>query len=150
VSFDHEMKNGSSDSVFIGRPFQKVLIKQLSSLAAGDRASYPHLVWLQGQVINVSKDRDTIQVVDSNTDGQVKEDEGVLVSGCSKVPGNTGDIGKGQYCQVLGELERRSPHVSVKAVKVVNLSKVSPNVEALRATWTDEVRELDKIRLTNR
>ena len=113
----------------------------MSQIFTGDRAL--DLVWLQGQVTEVSRDRDTIQIVDDNRG----EEEGVLVSACSKVPGNSDTLSKGHYCQVLGQLDRgASPHIRVKAVKVVNLSKANPNVEVLRATWLDEVSELEKIR----
>ena len=108
---------------------------------AGEGDASPHdLVWLQAEVTNVSNDRDVIQFTD---DGGKS---GVLVSGCARAPGNAADLAKGDYCQVLGQVDpRHDDHVVVKAVKVVNLS--CDNVDVLRAAWPDEVRELRKVRL---
>ena len=107
----------------------------------GDSQSHD-LVWLQGEVTNVSEDKDIIQL---------REDlDVVLVSGCAKVPGNAADLAKGDYCQVLGQVDHsnknsRHYHTVVRAVKVVNLTRAGDNVGVLRAAWHDEVIELEKV-----
>ena len=100
-------------------------------------------MWLQGEVTNVSEDKDIIQL---------REDLGVvLVSGCAKAPGNATDLAKGDYCQILGQVDhskknsRHHHHTVVRAVKVVNLTRAGDNVGVLRAAWHDEVIESEKV-----
>ena len=95
----------------------------------------------------MSEDKDIIQF---------REDlDVVLVSGCAKAPGNATDLAKGDYCQVLGQVDHsnknsRHHHTVVRAVKVVNLTRAGDNVGVLRAAWHDEVIELEKVIPTER
>ena len=87
----------------------------------------------------MSEDKDIIQL---------REDLGVvLVSGCAKAPGNATDLAKGDYCQILGQVDhsKKNSRTVVRAVKVVNLTRAGDNVGVLRAAWHDEVIESEKV-----
>ena len=106
-----------------------------------------NLVWLQGLVANISDDGEVIQIIDGDDENDKSV---VLVTSCTRSPGTASTASKGDYLQVLGQIEKCRQEsafalVRVKAVKIVNLTVASSgNVDVLRMAWPEEVEESSK------
>ncbi|XP_013776596.1 uncharacterized protein LOC106461327 isoform X1 [Limulus polyphemus] len=88
------------------------------------------LVWIQGLIIQVNNQQDSILLDDGS---------GVAaVSDVQKAPGAGDWIKLGQYCMALGDLQDNSVIPSVRAVKLMNLQS-DVDVETL---WITEVLDL--------
>ncbi|XP_043193807.1 uncharacterized protein LOC122366077 isoform X2 [Amphibalanus amphitrite] len=94
-------------------------------LAGGGAPRQLRLVWLQGELRNVSADYDSAALVD--TSGSV------LLTGCTAAPGDPHWMEDGRYCMAVGELTCGSP-------PQLSVIKLAPLPEVHRQMWELEVR----------
>jgi hypothetical protein len=115
----------------------------------------PDRVWLQGYVVNVSKDCKCFEISDSpetETGAHYPAKSGskrysVFIVNCANAPAGINHSMKGKYCQVLGDVsnfDQLHGHLRVLAIKIADLSKLE-NCETLKAMWTHEVLEARKV-----
>ncbi|KAM6966949.1 recQ-mediated genome instability protein 2 [Tautogolabrus adspersus] len=92
------------------------------------------LVWMQGTVLEVQVDRNTVLLMDeTGTFG---------VQGVKSIPKGKPCLSQGKYVMVMGVILAVSPEPVIRAVKMADLSELS----ALhRRMWKLEVEELQRL-----
>ncbi|XP_060921463.1 recQ-mediated genome instability protein 2 [Labrus mixtus] len=125
-------------------PPVKVLSGQLRTAAdSGDgwsiklgkgRSLAVSLVWMQGTVVEVQIDRNTVLLMDeTGTFG---------VQGVNSIPKGKPCLSQGKYVMVMGVILAVSPEPVIRAVKMADLSELA----ALhRRMWKLEVEELQQL-----
>ncbi|XP_003964898.1 recQ-mediated genome instability protein 2 [Takifugu rubripes] len=92
------------------------------------------LVWMQGTVMEVQLDRDSVLLMD--------ETGTFTVQGVKGIPKGKPCLSPGKYVMVMGVIQAASPEPRVRAVKMADLSELA----ALhRRTWKLEVEELQQV-----
>ena len=102
-------------------------------------------VWIQGFVINSSKNEEVVEVADEPVASGVERSkfESVIVTGCEKVPrGPQGLHLTGHYCQFLAEISGIDVYgkVRLRAIKIVDLD----GEDVLKQSWPIEVEDLKR------
>ncbi|XP_041633973.1 recQ-mediated genome instability protein 2 [Cheilinus undulatus] len=92
------------------------------------------LVWMQGTVLEVQLDRNTVLLMD--------ETGTFAVHGVNNIPKGKPCLSQGKYVMVMGVIVAISPEPVIRAVKMADLSELS----ALhRRMWKLEVEELQRL-----
>ncbi|KAK2833226.1 hypothetical protein Q5P01_017115 [Channa striata] len=92
------------------------------------------LVWMQGTVLDVQLDRDTVLLMD--------ETGTFAVQGINSIPKGKPCLSAGKYVMVMGVVQAVSPEPVIRAVKMADLSELA----ALhRRMWKLEVEELQQV-----
>ncbi|KAM9780364.1 recQ-mediated genome instability protein 2 [Neosynchiropus ocellatus] len=92
------------------------------------------LVWMQGTVLEVQSDQNTLVLMD--------EAGTFVIEGVRNVPKGKPCLSQGKYVMVMGTVQRGSPEPLIHAVKMADLSDLA----ALhRQMWKLEVEELQRI-----
>ncbi|XP_074552750.1 recQ-mediated genome instability protein 2 [Halichoeres trimaculatus] len=92
------------------------------------------LVWMQGTVLEVQVDRNTVLLVD--------ETGTFTVQGVNNIPRGKPCLSQGKYVMVMGVIVSPSPEPIIRAVKMADLSE---HAALHRRMWKLEVRELQKL-----
>ncbi|XP_033501492.1 recQ-mediated genome instability protein 2 [Epinephelus lanceolatus] len=92
------------------------------------------LVWMQGTVMDVQLDRNTVLLMD--------ETGTFAVQGVNNIPKGKPCLSQGKYVMVMGVIQAVSPEPVIRAVKMADLSELA----ALhRRMWKLEVEDLQQI-----
>ncbi|XP_031593226.1 recQ-mediated genome instability protein 2 [Oreochromis aureus] len=92
------------------------------------------LVWMQGTVLEVQQDRDTVLLMD--------ETGTFVVQGVNNIPKGKPCLSQGKYVMVMGIIQAVSPEPVIRAVKMADLSELA----ALhRRMWKLEVDDLQQV-----
>ncbi|XP_037647911.1 recQ-mediated genome instability protein 2 [Sebastes umbrosus] len=92
------------------------------------------LVWMQGTVLEVQLDTNTVLLMD--------ETGTFAVQGVNNIPKGKPCLAQGKYVMVMGVITAVSPEPVIRAVKMADLSELS----ALhRRMWKLEVEELQQV-----
>ncbi|KAM3598965.1 uncharacterized protein V6R79_024800 [Siganus canaliculatus] len=99
----------------------------------GGRSLQVSLVWMQGTVLEVQLDRNTVLLMD--------ETGTFAVQGINSVPKGKPCLSQGKYVMVMGVIQGVSPEPVIRAVKMADLSELA----ALhRRMWKLEVEDLQQ------
>uniref|UniRef100_A0A3Q4HAK1 RecQ mediated genome instability 2 n=1 Tax=Neolamprologus brichardi TaxID=32507 RepID=A0A3Q4HAK1_NEOBR len=91
-------------------------------------------VWMQGTVLEVQQDRDTVLLMD--------ETGTFIVQGVNNIPKGKPCLSQGKYVMVMGIIQAISPEPVIRAVKMADLSELA----ALhRRMWKLEVDDLQQV-----
>ncbi|XP_073350963.1 recQ-mediated genome instability protein 2 [Pagrus major] len=100
----------------------------------GGRALLVSLVWMQGTVLELQLDRNTVLLMD--------ETGTFAVQGVNNIPKGKPCLSQGKYVMVMGVIQAISPEPVIRAVKMADLSELA----ALhRRMWKLEVEELQRL-----
>ncbi|XP_029997592.1 recQ-mediated genome instability protein 2-like [Sphaeramia orbicularis] len=104
-------------------------------IKAGPGRSLPvSLVWMQGTVMEVQPDQNTVVLMD--------ETGTFTVQGVKNIPKGKPCLSPGKYVMVMGVVQAVSPEPVVRAVKLADLSELA----ALhRRMWKLEVEDLQQV-----
>ncbi|XP_044187645.1 recQ-mediated genome instability protein 2 [Thunnus albacares] len=92
------------------------------------------LVWMQGTVLEVQLDRNTVLLMD--------ETGTFAVQGVNNIPKGKPCLSQGKYVMVMGVIQATSPEPVIRAVKMADLSELA----ALhRRMWKLEVEDLQQV-----
>ncbi|XP_059204414.1 recQ-mediated genome instability protein 2 [Centropristis striata] len=92
------------------------------------------LVWMQGTVLEVQLDRNTVLLMD--------ETGTFAVQGVNNIPKGKPCLSQGKYVMVMGVIQAVSPEPVIRAVKMADLSELA----ALhRRMWKLEVEDLQQV-----
>ncbi|KAK5884563.1 recQ-mediated genome instability protein 2 [Pseudochaenichthys georgianus] len=92
------------------------------------------LVWMQGTVLEVQLDRNTLLLMD--------ETGTFAVQGVNNIPKGKPCLSQGKYVMVMGVIQAVSPEPVIRAVKMADLSALA----ALhRQMWKLEVEDLQQV-----
>ncbi|KAK7168099.1 hypothetical protein R3I94_002220 [Phoxinus phoxinus] len=104
-------------------------------LGAGEQSSLQvSMVWMQGTVLEVQPDHNTVVILD--------ETGNFLVSGINSVPRGKPCLSPGKYIMVMGVIQSHIPEPVLRAVKMADLSE---NALIHRKNWIYEVEDLQQI-----
>ncbi|XP_056091618.1 recQ-mediated genome instability protein 2 [Rhinichthys klamathensis goyatoka] len=104
-------------------------------LGAGEQSSLQvSMVWMQGTVVEVQPDHNTVLILD--------ETGNFLVSGINSVPRGKPCLSPGKYVMVMGVIQSHNPEPVLRAVKMADLSE---NALIHRKNWIYEVEDLQQI-----
>ncbi|XP_052399426.1 recQ-mediated genome instability protein 2-like [Carassius gibelio] len=104
-------------------------------LGPGEQRSLPvSVVWMQGTVLEVQSDHNTVLILD--------ETGNFVVSGINSVPKGKPCLSAGKYVMVMGVIQSHSPEPVLRAVKMADLSE---NALIHRKNWIYEVEDLQQI-----
>uniref|UniRef100_A0AAQ4QVE6 RecQ mediated genome instability 2 n=1 Tax=Gasterosteus aculeatus aculeatus TaxID=481459 RepID=A0AAQ4QVE6_GASAC len=92
------------------------------------------LVWMQGTVVEVRPERNSVMLVD--------ETGTFAVQGVHNVPRGKPCLSQGKYVMVMGVITAVSPEPVIHAVKMADLSELSG---VHRRMWKLEVEELQRL-----
>ncbi|XP_026181958.1 recQ-mediated genome instability protein 2 [Mastacembelus armatus] len=92
------------------------------------------LVWMQGTVLEVQLDRDTVLLMD--------ETGTFAVQGVNNIPKGKPCLSPGKYVMVMGVIQAVSPEPVIRAVKMADLSEL---VALHRRMWKLEVEDLQQV-----
>ncbi|XP_071326786.1 recQ-mediated genome instability protein 2 [Trachinotus anak] len=92
------------------------------------------LVWLQGTVLEVQLDRNTVLLLD--------ETGTFAVQGVNNIPKGKPCLSQGKYVMVMGVIQAISPEPVIRAVKMADLSE---RAALHRRMWKLEVEELQQV-----
>lgn len=92
------------------------------------------LVWMQGTVLEVQLDRNTVLLLD--------ETGTFTVQGVNSIPKGKPCLIQGKYVMVMGVIQAVSPEPVIRAVKVADLSE---QAELHRRMWKLEVQDLQEV-----
>ncbi|CAJ1076070.1 recQ-mediated genome instability protein 2 [Xyrichtys novacula] len=92
------------------------------------------LVWMQGTVLEVHLDRNTVLLID--------ETGTFAVQGVNNIPRGKPCLSQGKYVMVMGVILALSPEPVVRAVKMADLSELAA---VHRRMWKLEVEELQQL-----
>ncbi|KAK7168098.1 hypothetical protein R3I94_002220 [Phoxinus phoxinus] len=92
------------------------------------------MVWMQGTVLEVQPDHNTVVILD--------ETGNFLVSGINSVPRGKPCLSPGKYIMVMGVIQSHIPEPVLRAVKMADLSE---NALIHRKNWIYEVEDLQQI-----
>lgn len=99
-----------------------------------DRSLQVSLVWMQGTVLEVQLDRNTLLLMD--------ETGTFAVQGVNNIPKGKPCLSQGKYVMVMGVIQAVSPEPVIRAVKMADLSALA----ALhRRMWKLEVEDLQQV-----
>ncbi|XP_076609607.1 recQ-mediated genome instability protein 2 [Chaetodon auriga] len=100
----------------------------------GGRSLLVSLVWMQGTVLDVQLDRNTVLLMD--------ETGTFAVQGVNNIPKGKPCLSQGKYVMVMGVIQAVSPEPVIRAVKMADLSELA----ALhRRMWRLEVEDLQQV-----
>ncbi|KAM8723115.1 recQ-mediated genome instability protein 2 [Acanthopagrus schlegelii] len=100
----------------------------------GGRSLLASLVWMQGTVLELQLDRNTVLLMD--------ETGTFAVQGVNNIPKGKPCLSQGTYVMVMGVIQAVSPEPVIRAVKMADLSELA----ALhRRMWKLEVEELQRL-----
>ncbi|XP_041813608.1 recQ-mediated genome instability protein 2 [Chelmon rostratus] len=100
----------------------------------GGRSLLVSLVWMQGTVLEVQLDRNTVLLMD--------ETGTFAVQGVNNIPKGKPCLSQGKYVMVMGVIQAVSPEPVIRAVKMADLSELA----ALhRRMWKLEVEDLQQV-----
>lgn len=91
------------------------------------------VVWMQGTVVEVQSDLNTLLMLD--------ETGNFLVTGVNNVPKGKPCLSPGKYVMVMGVIQSHSPEPVLRAVKMADLSE---NAMIHRKNWIYEVEDLQQ------
>ncbi|KAG1968797.1 recQ-mediated genome instability protein 2 [Pimephales promelas] len=107
----------------------------IKRLGAGEQSSLQvSTVWMQGTVVKVQSDQNTVLILD--------ETGNFLVSGINSVPRGKPCLSPGKYVMVMGVIQSHNPEPVLRAVKMADLSE---NALIHRKNWIYEVEDLQQI-----
>ncbi|CAL1588033.1 unnamed protein product [Knipowitschia caucasica] len=92
------------------------------------------LVWMQGTVLDVQLDRNTVLLMD--------ETGTFTVHGVNNVPKGKPCLIQGKYVMVMGVIQATSPEPVIRAMKMADLSE---QAELHRGMWKLEVEDLQRV-----
>ncbi|XP_044037698.1 recQ-mediated genome instability protein 2 [Siniperca chuatsi] len=92
------------------------------------------LVWMQGTVLEVQLDRNTVLLMD--------ETGTFAVQGVNNIPKGKPCLSQGKYVMVMGVIQAVSPEPVIRAVKMADLSDLST---LHRRMWKLEVEDLQQV-----
>ncbi|XP_034751127.1 recQ-mediated genome instability protein 2 [Etheostoma cragini] len=92
------------------------------------------LVWMQGTVLEVQLDRDTVLLMD--------ETGTFAVQGVNNIPKGKPCLSQGKYVMVMGVVQAVSPEPVIRAVKMADLSELAAHH---RQMWKLEVEDLQQV-----
>ncbi|XP_067285093.1 recQ-mediated genome instability protein 2 [Pseudorasbora parva] len=125
-----QLREGAECQTSSGRP--EYVIKRLG---AGEQSSLQvSVVWMQGTVLEVQSDHNTVLILD--------ETGNFLVSGINSVPKGKPCLSPGKYVMVMGVIQSHNPEPVLRAVKMADLSE---NALIHRKNWIYEVEDLQQI-----
>ncbi|XP_072531039.1 recQ-mediated genome instability protein 2 [Salminus brasiliensis] len=143
--------NASSGSSICGersrRPPVKVLSSQLREGKGSGKAEccikrlgrantsslLVSVVWMQGTVVEVQSDQNTVLLLD--------ETGNFLVNGVNSIPKGKPCLSPGKYVMIMGVIQAHSPEPVLRAVKMADLSD---NAAVHRRMWKYEVEDLQQ------
>ncbi|XP_053195258.1 recQ-mediated genome instability protein 2 [Scomber japonicus] len=92
------------------------------------------MVWMQGTILEVQSDRNTVLLMD--------ETGTFAVQGVNNIPKGKPCLSQGKYVMVMGVIQAISPEPVIRAVKMADLSELA----ALhRRMWKLEVEDLQQV-----
>ncbi|XP_061838229.2 recQ-mediated genome instability protein 2 [Nerophis lumbriciformis] len=101
---------------------------------SGTRLLPVSLVWMQGTVMEVQAELNSVLLMD---------DTGTFtVQGVNNIPKGKPCLSSGKYVMVMGAVQAVSPEPVVRAVKMADLSE---RADLHRKMWTLEVEELQQV-----
>ncbi|XP_067238577.1 recQ-mediated genome instability protein 2 [Chanodichthys erythropterus] len=125
-----QLREGKACQTSTGRP--EYVIERLGR---GERSPLQvSVVWMQGTVLEVQSDHNTVLILD--------ETGNFLVSGIDSVPKGKPCLSPGKYVMVMGVIQSHSPEPVLRAVKMADLSE---NALIHRKNWIYEVEDLQQI-----
>ncbi|XP_035510397.1 recQ-mediated genome instability protein 2 [Morone saxatilis] len=92
------------------------------------------LVWMQGTVLEVQLDRNTVLLMD--------ETGTFAVQGVNNIPKGKPCLSQGKYVMVMGVIQAVSPEPVIRAVKMADLSELAV---LHRRMWKLEVEDLQQV-----
>ncbi|XP_010728857.1 recQ-mediated genome instability protein 2 [Larimichthys crocea] len=92
------------------------------------------MVWMQGTVLEVQLDRNTVLLMD--------ETGTFAVQGVNSIPKGKPCLSQGKYVMVMGVIQAVSPEPVIRAVKMADLSELAT---LHRRMWKLEVEELQEV-----
>ncbi|XP_010793436.1 recQ-mediated genome instability protein 2 [Notothenia coriiceps] len=92
------------------------------------------LVWMQGTVLEVQLDRNTLLLMD--------ETGTFAVQGVNNIPKGKPCLSQGKYVMVMGVIQAVSPEPVIRAVKMADLSALAT---LHRRMWKLEVEDLQQV-----
>uniref|UniRef100_A0A8C6T6U1 RecQ mediated genome instability 2 n=1 Tax=Neogobius melanostomus TaxID=47308 RepID=A0A8C6T6U1_9GOBI len=92
------------------------------------------LVWMQGTVLDVQLDRNTVMLMD--------ETGTFTVQGVNNIPKGKPCLLQGKYVMVMGVIQAASPEPVIRAVKVADLTE---QAALHRRMWKLEVQDLQRV-----
>lgn len=92
------------------------------------------LVWMQGTVLDVQLDQNTVLLMD--------ETGTFTVQGVNNIPKGKPCLLQGKYVMVMGVIQAASPEPVIRAVKVADLTE---QAELHRRMWKLEVQDLQRV-----
>ncbi|XP_071373967.1 recQ-mediated genome instability protein 2 [Centroberyx affinis] len=102
---------------------------------AGHGGSVPvSMVWMQGTVLEVQLDRNTVLLLD--------ETGTFVVQGVNNIPKGKPCLSQGKYVMVMGAIQAISPEPVIRAVKMADLSQ---RAALHRRMWKLEVEDLQQV-----
>ncbi|KAK9534718.1 hypothetical protein VZT92_007147 [Zoarces viviparus] len=100
----------------------------------GGRSLPVSLVWMQGTVLEVQPERNTVMLMD--------ETGTFAVQGVNNIPRGKPCLEPGKYVMVMGVIVAASPEPVIRAVKMADLSELAG---LHRRMWKLEVEELQRV-----
>ncbi|XP_075942522.1 recQ-mediated genome instability protein 2 [Anarhichas minor] len=100
----------------------------------GGRSLPVSLVWMQGTVLEVQPERNTVMLMD--------ETGTFAVQGVNNIPRGKPCLAQGKYVMVMGVIMAASPEPVIRAVKMADLSELAG---LHRRMWKLEVEELQRV-----
>ncbi|KAM6913467.1 recQ-mediated genome instability protein 2 [Lycodopsis pacificus] len=100
----------------------------------GGRSLPVSLVWMQGTVLEVQPERNTVMLMD--------ETGAFAVQGVNNIPRGKPCLAQGKYVMVMGFIVAASPEPVIRAVKMADLSELAG---LHRRMWKLEVEELQRV-----
>ncbi|XP_068434495.1 recQ-mediated genome instability protein 2 [Clinocottus analis] len=100
----------------------------------GGRSLLASLVWMQGTVLEVQPDRNTVTLLD--------ETGTFAVLGVNSIPRGKPCLAQGKYVMVMGLIVTVSPEPVIRAVKMADLSELAG---LHRRMWKLEVEDLQRL-----
>ncbi|XP_691674.2 recQ-mediated genome instability protein 2 [Danio rerio] len=110
----------------------EVVIRRLG--ASGRRSLQVSVVWMQGTVLELQADNNTLLMLD--------ETGNFTVNGINSVPKGKPCLSPGKYVMVMGVIQSHSPEPVLRAVKMADLSA---NAAIHRRNWIYEVEDLQRV-----
>ncbi|XP_034395297.1 recQ-mediated genome instability protein 2 isoform X2 [Cyclopterus lumpus] len=101
---------------------------------AGGRSLRVSLVWMQGTVLEVQPERNTVTLLD--------ETGTFAVLGVNNIPRGKPCLAQGKYVMVMGVVMAVSPEPVIRAVKMADLSELAG---LHRRMWKLEVEDLQQV-----
>ncbi|XP_030591799.1 recQ-mediated genome instability protein 2 [Archocentrus centrarchus] len=104
-------------------------------ISLGRGSSLPvSLVWMQGTVLKVQQDRNTVLLID--------ETGTFTVQGVNNIPKGKPCLSQGKYVMVMGVIQAVSPEPVIRAVKMADLSELAALHKRM---WKLEVDDLQQV-----